>query len=69
MKTTKKQEGGDHYLRMAIQPIEFIIANNIPHLEACAIKYLCRWQEKGGVKDLEKAKHYIDILIESKGKT
>jgi hypothetical protein len=58
------QEGGRHYKNMAIQPIEFIHKNNIPYLEGCAIKYLCRHREKGGLLDLKKAKHYIDCIIE-----
>jgi hypothetical protein len=44
--------------------VEFIHANGIPFCEGNAIKYLVRWREKGGVADLEKAKHYIDLLIE-----
>jgi hypothetical protein len=44
--------------------VEFCYKNNIPYLEATAIKYLCRWREKNGIEDLEKAKHYIDLLIE-----
>lgn len=62
------QVGGGHYKGFAIQPIEFIHANNIPFAEGCAIKYLCRWREKGGIKDLEKAKHFIDLLIELENK-
>ena len=58
------QVGGEHYLVFAIQPIEFIFRNHIPFIEGCCIKYLCRWREKGGVQDLEKVKHYIDLLIE-----
>lgn len=58
------QVAGIHYKQMAIQPVEFIWANKIPYCEANAIKYLCRWREKGGISDLEKAKHYIDLLIE-----
>jgi hypothetical protein len=27
-----------------------------------------RWRAKGGIKDLEKAKHYIDLLIELEGR-
>ena len=65
MKTTKKQEGGNHYKDMAIQPIEFILANDIPHCEACVIKYITRWKSKNGIEDLRKARHYIDILIEN----
>ncbi len=59
-----KQVGGDHYKRLPIQPIEFIHANDIPFCEGNAIKYLCRWRNKNGIADLEKAKHYIDLLIE-----
>lgn len=58
------QVAGDHYKAMPIQPVEFIYANNIPYCEANAIKYLCRWRKKGGIADLEKAKHYIDLLIQ-----
>lgn len=57
------QVGGTHYKDLKIQPIEFIHANNIPFCEANAIKYLCRWRQKNGRQDLEKARHYIDLLI------
>ena len=58
------QHGGDHYKTKAIQPWDFITSNNIGFLEGNAIKYLCRWRDKGGIQDLEKARHYIDKLIE-----
>jgi len=58
------QVGGSHYKKFKIQPAEFCYKNNIPYLEATAIKYLCRWKDKGGIQDLEKAKHFIDLLIE-----
>lgn len=58
------QVGGRHYKDMRIQPIEFIHANNIPFIEGCGIKYLCRWRDKGGVEDLRKAQHLIEMLIE-----
>lgn len=58
------QEGGDHYKKLRIQPIEFIHANDIPFIEGNCIKYLARWRSKGGVEDLRKVKHYIDLLIE-----
>ena len=63
-----KQVSGGHYKGMKIQPIEFIHANNIPFPEGNAIKYLCRWRDKGGIKDLEKAMHVIELLIELEGK-
>ena len=58
------QEGGDHYKKMVIQPVEFIHKNNIPFIEGNCIKYLCRWRSKNGVQDLRKVRHYIDLLIE-----
>jgi hypothetical protein len=64
MSSLDKQVAGDHYKRLPIQPIKFIHANGIPFCEANAIKYLCRWRDKGGIADLEKAKHYIELLIE-----
>jgi hypothetical protein len=58
------QVGGDHYKDYEIQPSEFLQANKIPWLEACAIKYLCRFRSKDGRQDLEKARHYIDMILE-----
>jgi hypothetical protein len=69
MKSFKKQVGGNHYKKYAIQPVEFIVKNNIGFVEGNVIKYILRFKEKGGVLDLEKAKHYIELLIDSsKGK-
>ena len=58
-----RQVGGNHYRDMAIQPVEFIVANNIPYREANVIKYTCRHAKKNGKQDLLKARHYIDMLI------
>ena len=58
------QIGGTHYKDFPIQPEEFIYANSIGFHEGTAMKYLCRWRDKGGLQDLEKAKHFIDLLIE-----
>ena len=69
MKSYKKQVGGSHYKNYKIQPVEFIIKNNIGFVEGNIIKYVLRFKEKGGVQDLLKAKHYIELLIDSsKGK-
>ena len=48
-----------------IQPVDFIIANDIPFCEGNVIKYICRWKQKNGTGDLLKARHYIDILLNS----
>ena len=58
------QVGGGHYKDMPIQPVEFIHANAIGYFEGNVIKYVSRWRKKNGVADLEKARHYIDLLIE-----
>jgi len=63
-KALSRQVGGGHYKDFAIQPVEFIHQNGIGYMEGNAIKYLCRWRSKNGLQDLEKAKHYIDLLIE-----
>ena len=55
---------GEHYKSLKIQPIEFIHANGIPFAEGSVIKYVTRWRDKGGIADLEKAKHFLEILIE-----
>lgn len=57
------QVGGSHYKNLAIQPAEFVMANNIPWAEGNAIKYIVRHKSKNGKEDLEKAKHYIDMII------
>jgi Protein of unknwon function (DUF3310) len=59
---TDTQVGGNHYKGFSIQPAEFCHKNNIPYLEATAIKYLCRWRLKGGIQDLDKAIHFIELL-------
>jgi len=64
MNPYKKQVGGTHYLKMKIQPSEFINKNKLQFAEGNAIKYICRHTSKGEVQDLEKAKHYIDMIIE-----
>ncbi|MFG1227157.1 DUF3310 domain-containing protein [Xanthobacter wiegelii] len=63
-KTLEFQEGGSHYKDMPIQPIEYILANNIPFTEGNVIKYVSRWRKKNGVADLKKARHMLDVLIE-----
>lgn len=57
------QIGGGHYKSMAIQPMEYSMANKLDACQHTAIKYITRFREKGGIQDLEKAKHVIDMLI------
>ena len=53
----------EHIIKnIKIQPIEFCYVNKIPYIESTAIKYLCRWEDKGGIEDLDKAIHFIELL-------
>jgi hypothetical protein len=58
------QVGGGHYQGKAIQPWDYIVSNRLGYLEGNVVKYVSRWQEKGGRQDLEKARHYLDKLLE-----
>ena len=58
------QVGGSHYRDKAIQPWDYIASNNIGYLEGNIVKYVSRWQAKGGLEDLKKAQHYLTKLIE-----
>ena len=63
-KVYNKQIGGSHYKNMVMQPSEFINKNKLLFAEGSAIKYICRHAHKGERQDLEKAKHYIDMILE-----
>ena len=63
-KVYDKQIGGTHYRKMKIQPSKFVIENKLLFPEGNVIKYIGRHKYKGGKKDLKKAKHFIDMIIE-----
>ena len=63
-RANEQQVGGGHYATKAIQPWDYIIANNLGYLEGNIVKYISRWKDKGGVEDLKKAQHYLQKLIE-----
>ena len=58
------QVGGTHYKSKAIQPWDYIAANELGYFEGNIVKYVSRWKDKGGLDDLRKARHYLDKLIE-----
>jgi hypothetical protein len=64
MSALEKQVGGSHYRDMVIQPVEYILANGLGFVEGAVIKYVSRYRAKGGVEDLRKARHFLDLLIE-----
>jgi hypothetical protein len=57
------QVAGSHYKDHAIQPIQYIVANELPFCEGNVIKYVTRHRTKGGAEDLRKARHYIDLIL------
>ena len=63
-KVLEKQVGGGHYKTFSIEPIVFIVENNLPYREANAIKYICRHASKNGAEDIEKAIHYLEMILE-----
>ena len=63
-KVWDKQIGGSHYSKFKIQPSKFVVENELLFPEGCAIKYICRHRLKGKRQDLEKAIHFIEMIIE-----
>ncbi len=55
----------EHYHAGKLECIEIFEALGIaaPACQANVIKYVFRYKEKGGVKDLEKARWYLDRLL------
>lgn len=63
---TGRQVGGNHYKDFAIQPTEYIVANDLGWCEANIVKYISRHASKGGAEDVRKAIHYAELLLELK---
>jgi hypothetical protein len=61
-----RQVGGDHYKEYEIEPFEFFFRNKIPHHKATIIRRILRYDHPtgGGLEDLEKIKHEVDLIIE-----
>lgn len=59
-----KQEGGDHYKKLMIQPVEYIMKNNLDFLQGNIIKYATRHKDKNGSEDLRKVIHYAQLALE-----
>lgn len=64
MSAEEKQIGGNHYKSLRIQPMRYSMENNLNACQHTIIKYVTRYQYKGGIQDLEKAIHCIELLIE-----
>ena len=59
-----RKPGPSHYKQGDIEVIDFIQDQRMDFIEGNIIKYLCRYKFKDGIEDLQKAKHYLDMLID-----
>ena len=64
MSAFETQVDGNHYSKLAIQPMEYSMRNNLNPCQHTIIKYVTRYKDKNGIADLLKARHVIDMLIE-----
>jgi hypothetical protein len=60
----RRQVGGTHYEKLKIQPIQYILENNLGYCEGNIIKYITRWKDKNGIEDLRKIIQYAEFLID-----
>ena len=63
------QIGGSHYTSKKVQPwtaMEAWMSEEAfkGYIWGNVIKYIARWEDKGGVEDLKKCRHYLDKLID-----
>lgn len=63
MSAWDKQVDGSHYKDLPIQPFQYSMANGLDPMQHTAIKYVTRFRDKGGVRDLRAAIHTIELLI------
>ena len=66
---SRKQVGGDHYVKMDIQPWDAMKAwlspeQYIGYHKGVIIGYVARCDSKGGLEDIKKAHHHMAELIE-----
>jgi len=64
LKAIDKQIGGNHYKAYKIQPIEFIVKNKLNFIQGNVVKYICRYENKNGIEDLDKIIHYCELAKE-----
>ena len=63
-KPSDKQIGGSHYKDCVIQPVDYIVKNNLDFLEGNVVKYITRHKTKNGIEDIRKVIHYAELILE-----
>ena len=61
---SRGQVGGDHYKDSAIEPIDYIVANELTYMEGNVVKYVSRHRRKNGAEDVRKAMQYLEFILE-----
>lgn len=51
-----------HYAGYEIEPITFIMRNNMPYADGNVVKYVCRHRMKNGLEDIQKAIKYLKFI-------
>ena len=69
MTANDRQVDGTHYTQEGtIQHWDFAASQNFDYFQGQITKYVTRWRKKNGIKDLEKAKHFLEKYIELESK-
>lgn len=69
-KANERQVGGEHYKvhgTTELQHWDIVKIFKLDYFQGNITKYVMRWRNKGGVQDLQKARHYLDKYIENEG--
>jgi hypothetical protein len=64
LKSKVAQEIDSHYTKLKIQPIHYSMENGLDPMQHTIIKYVTRFRDKGGRRDLIAARHTLDLLIQ-----
>jgi len=56
------QVGGKHY-QSKYQHWDWVAEQGLDYFQACSTKYISRWQDKGGIEDIEKGISYVEKLM------
>ena len=65
-KANDRQVAGNHYSKQgnSLQHWDMVDQFNLDYFQGQITKYVMRWRDKGGITDLEKARHFLDKYIE-----
>lgn len=64
LKPLEVQEGGDHYKKYIIQPLEYAMVNKLNACQFNVVKYVTRYKDKDRAKDICKAIHCLNVILQ-----